>query len=140
MGKWKAGGIPFFRDGNDISVCLFVSNDPVYGGAAPQIAKGHADKGEDPLATAIRETSEEVSIPHVLLEARPTQVISSTFRGQVSDYMFHVYAFEVEGALTLTPTEEGCGVWLNFYDAVDQMREDQVRFLLPLISQIQKAA
>ena len=134
--NWRAGGIPYYKDGGDIRVCLFISNNPMYGGAAPQIPKGGADPNETPEQAGCREASEETGIPHsVLKKAKSHRLSKSTFHGEVEDYMFHVYAFELDKMHKTRKNAEGEGVWLYLEQALKHMRRDQRKFVEPLIKE-----
>lgn len=129
--KWKAGGFPMYKDDKgQLWVCTFVSNDKRYGGKRPQMPKGHPDAGESPLTVGAREASEETGIPFKALMKKPIQVSSKTFRGETSDYLMHVFAFELDQKYPTKPNKEGKGLWLKYEDALMSLRRDQITFLL----------
>lgn len=128
--KWRAGGFPYYEDENgDIHVCLFISNDPNYGGPHPQIPKGNPDPGENASQAASREASEETGIPLTDLRKNAQLVIVRSFKGQVADYDIHVYSFKLDRKIPARTTEEGKGVWLSLDRAMSSMRKDQRIFL-----------
>lgn len=128
--KWKAGGFPFYIDENGTYfVCLFKSNDPEYGGKAPQMPKGHPDPGEAPGQAAAREASEETGIPTRLLYKNRIQVAKTKFRGETSTYIMYVYAFPLDKKFPATTNDEGYGKWYNYEYALTVVRKDQKSFL-----------
>lgn len=134
---WKAGGFPYFKDRNgQIYVCLFVSNNPYYGGAKPQMPKGHPDAGENPVDVAAREASEETGIPFKDLRKGAKPVTVQKFKGEVSNYNMHVFGFELNKKAKVYKNDEGEGVWLGIEDALKNMRSDQKQFLNKLYQMI----
>lgn len=128
--KWKAGGFPFYMDEKGkLYVCLFKSNDPVYGGKAPQMPKGHPDKGEAPGTAAAREAMEETGIPARILYKNRIQVLKTKFRGETSTYIMYVYAFPLEKKFPATTNDEGYGKWFEYEYALTVVRKDQKTFL-----------
>ena len=127
--QWRAGGFPFYRDGEDVFVCLFLSNDPSYGGHDPQIPKGHPDEGENAVQAASREVHEETGIPLSDLRKKPSLVMVKDFVGEVANYKFHVYAFELPERIPAKTNAEGKGVWISLDYARRQMRHDQRIFI-----------
>lgn len=126
----RAGGVPYHVNGEEITVCLFVSNDPAYGGEAPQIAKGHLEPGEFPVEAAAREVFEETGIavsPH-----SGWLVSRFDFEGQLEDYVFWCYAFPVETMQAPAVTDEGTGVWMSIDEAIDSVRRAHLQTLLAL--------
>ena len=135
--SWKAGGFPYFKDRNgQIYVCLFVSNNPYYGGAKPQMPKGHPDAGENPVDVAAREASEETGIPMNELRKGAIPLVSQKFKGEVSTYVMHVFGFRLNRKIKATITDEGSGYWMELDDALKKMRPDQIQFLKKLKDKI----
>jgi 8-oxo-dGTP pyrophosphatase MutT (NUDIX family) len=60
--KLKAGIVPFYFVGNDPHMMFMKPSDARYGGTKFQIAKGHIDRGENPLEAALRECNEELGL------------------------------------------------------------------------------
>lgn len=60
--KQKAGIVPFFIVDNEPMMMFMRPSDKKYGGSKFQIAKGHIDKGENPLQAAVRECNEELGL------------------------------------------------------------------------------
>lgn len=136
--KWKAGGFPYYRSKDDVIwVCLFISNDPYYGGPAPQIPKGHPDPGENPVKAAAREASEETGISTQILMKKPLKISMERFRGETGEYMMYVYGFEVDKPYRPKPNDEGHGVWVPIDWAIKNMRKDQRTFAIKLKSTLQ---
>ncbi len=128
--KWKAGGFPFYmNEKGKLMVCLFKSNDPLYGGKAPQMPKGHPDPGEAPGQAAAREAMEETGIPTRLLYQNRIQVGKVKFRGETSTYIQYVYAFPLEKKFPATSNDEGMGKWYDYEYALTVIRKDQKSFL-----------
>jgi len=131
--KRKAGGFPvYIHPDGEISVCLFLSNDPEYGGDLPQLPKGHIDKGEGTNTAAARETQEETGIPLDALKKDYRLVTVRPFRGEASRYMMYVYAFFVDKKYPAKKNNEGRGLWLPLKKAKKIMRKDQRIFLKDL--------
>jgi len=59
---YRAGLIPFIKNGNDIKIMLMKPSNPKYGGDRFQIAKGKIDPGETTKEAAIREAEEELGL------------------------------------------------------------------------------
>jgi len=128
--KWKAGGFPIYVDDNGVvNVCLFLSNNPVYGGARYQMPKGHPDKGDTPKMTATREAYEETGIPIDALKKKAKQVMKVNFKGQVSTYDQYVFTFELDKKYKPRKNDEGRGGWLIASVARKAIRRDQLPFL-----------
>lgn len=124
--RWKAGGFPFYKDDKGkLYVCLFKSNDPLYGGKTPQMPKGHPDPGQ----AAAREAMEETGIPTRLLYQNRIQVLKTKFRGETSTYIQYVYAFPLEKKFPATTNDEGMGKWYEYEYALTIVRKDQKPFL-----------
>lgn len=124
---WKAGGIPFYKDENgEIHVALFISNNPHYGGSAPQIAKGTPEPGLIPWTLAIKECSEELGIDESELVLSKNFLVSKKkFYGQETEYDFFVYAYELDEKLELGIGDEGRGVWMPLDEAFGEIRISQ---------------
>lgn len=60
--KQKAGIVPFYFVNNEPHMMFMKPSDEKYGGSKFQIAKGHIDKGENPLEAALRECNEELGL------------------------------------------------------------------------------
>jgi len=131
--SWKAGGFPYFKDNNgQVYVCLFVSNDPYYGGVRPQMPKGHPDPGEKPVDAAAREASEETGISFKDLRKGAKPVTVKKFKGETSTYDMHVFGFALDKKARVYKNDEGEGIWLKIEDAYRDMRPDQKQFLTML--------
>lgn len=131
--KRKAGGFPVYIDkSGETWVCLFISNDPFYGGDRPQLPKGHIDPGESVMRAAAREAHEETGIPFEALMKQPKMVDAVPFQGQDSKYMMYVWAFILDKKYPAKKTPEGKGIWLKFEAAEDKIRRDQRRFMRSL--------
>ena len=135
---WKAGGFPYYVDEKTgkVHVCLFLSNNPYYGGAKPQMPKGHPDAGEKPVDVAAREASEETGIPMNELRKGAIPLVSQKFKGEVSTYVMHVFGFRLSKKTKAKITDEGTGYWMELDDALKKMRNDQVHFLEKLKEKI----
>ena len=137
--KWKAGGFPYVVDSNGkIRICLFLSNNSYYGGAAPQMSKGGADDGEKPIETAVREIFEETGIPISDLKKRVEFVVSKLFKGESVNYMMHCYSFKIDKEFPMKAMEEGKGVWLSREHALSKIRKDHKIFLETFLEKIDK--
>lgn len=60
--KQKAGIVPFYFVEEEPHMMFMRPSDESYGGSKFQIAKGHIDKGENPLEAALRECNEELGL------------------------------------------------------------------------------
>jgi 8-oxo-dGTP pyrophosphatase MutT (NUDIX family) len=139
-GKWKSGGFPFAQKDGEWFVGMFASNNPSYGGANPQMPKGHSDPGENFLEAGSREVSEETGIPLSRLRKNAVYVGSFSFKGEVSKYDQHVFAFKLDTIIPMSSNDEGKGVWIALKDAPKKMRKDQVRFLIKAAESINLTA
>jgi len=115
--KIKAGGFPFYIKSGTLYVCLFKSNNDYYGGEKPQMSKGHIDEGESPLDAALRECHEELGIEII---------------GEVEDYTQAVFGFNVQCEKEVQIGTEGTGVWMEYAEAVKEIRTTQLPFLIQL--------
>jgi len=130
--KIKAGGFPFYIKSGTLYVCLFKSNNDYYGGDKPQMSKGHIDEGESPLDAALRECHEELGIEKQWLENDAIFVDDFHFIGEVEDYTQAVFGFNVQCEKEVQIGTEGTGVWMEYAEAVKEIRTTQLPFLIQL--------
>ena len=88
--KEKAGLIPWIETEDGIKMLFMKSSNPAYGGSKWQISKGHMDKGEKPLAIAVREAEEELGVRKSDM-SNVTLVGKFKLSGDVEDYILHIY-------------------------------------------------
>lgn len=135
--QWRAGGLPFVQDRGQVWVCVFVSNDPQYGGSAPQLAKGQPNAHERPVEAAIREVSEETGIPPQLLGRRPFPLsIRTMIAWDAMPYDIHAYGFPMTRLYAPRPNAEGTGKWMPADQALRVMRRDHRVFVRDLLQQL----
>lgn len=128
----KAGIIPYTIDAEGIVKMLFmVSSDPAYGGAAPQIAKGHVDAGENVEQAACREGQEELGLRQNNIEA--LQLAKTiTISGMTATYPFSLYVAKVKdpGAFDQPGVETEDTIWCT----LEQFRVIGRKSQLPLVT------
>ena len=135
--RWRAGGLPFFQRDGQVWVCAFVSNDPAYGGPAPQLPKGMPQPHERPMEVAIREVSEETGIPPEALGTAPFPLpIRTVTSWDGSIYDIHAHGFPVNRQYSTPPTEEGQGKWMTAEQALQTMRADHRVFVRDLLQHL----
>lgn len=85
--------------------------------------KGHADQGELPQATAIRELKEETNLHIVkfLSDHMIEERYQFTHSGNVIDKTVGYFVAEVAGELILQELEVSGGMWLSIDDALVQL-------------------
>jgi len=134
---WRAGGLPFTREGDQVWVCLFVSNDPMYGGSAPQLPKGIPNAHERPQEAAEREVAEETGLPIRLLSRQAFPLTIRTTTSELGEtYDIHAYGFPLPRRIAPKPGEEGTGVWVTADKALTTMRPDHRVFVRDLLQHL----
>ena len=131
----KAGLLPFVIQGDGTVLYAFmISSDPAYGGAKPQISKGHVDpEDEGSKAAAIREANEELGCP---TDINALEEWSGTIAGMDGKYTMKIYSgwvksrksfvtphFETKEVVWLTADEfQKCGREAHWFivDLVDK--------------------
>jgi 8-oxo-dGTP pyrophosphatase MutT (NUDIX family) len=84
---YRAGLIPFIKEGENIYMMFMKPSAPKYGGDTFQIAKGKKESGETLKETAIREANEELG----LLRDNIKQVEEvGIFMGRTSVFVGHI--------------------------------------------------
>jgi 8-oxo-dGTP pyrophosphatase MutT (NUDIX family) len=95
--------------------------------------KGHLEKGEGPLAAALREVSEETGLDDVTVRG-PVSEISWMFnwKGTLIKKNCHFFLMEAGSAKTTPQTDEGITEcrWTDFDDALELLRYDNARQVL----------
>lgn len=128
--SWRSGGFPLYIDKKGIVyICLFISNNSMYGGSRPQMPKGHPDGNDTPLIAGSREVSEETGIPFDVLKKSAKLVGKQKFKGEVATYIQYVFNFFLDKQYKATKNNEGMGKWFNIKDALNEIRRDQKPFL-----------
>jgi 8-oxo-dGTP pyrophosphatase MutT (NUDIX family) len=122
----KAGFMPYVLEG-DVPIYLFmVSSASQYGGADPQISKGHIDAGEDAKTAGVREAEEELGL-------RKSNLISTiegwsgTQTGLDATYKMTIFAGQVKSksAFDKPHYETKETVWLSAADFATKGRKAQ---------------
>lgn len=154
MAKESAGLLMFRRRGDNIEVLLAHPGGPFFAkkdAGAWSIPKGELEPGEDPLATAKREFSEETGLP------QPTDVLPLASIKHKGGKIVHAWAFEgdCEPSLTVSNTftmewPRGSGKQVEFPEidraeffdvetAKQKINQAQVRMIDELVDKIQNS-
>lgn len=122
----KAGFMPFVIE-NGVPLYLFmVSSDATFGGAKPQISKGHVDKGETPEQAGIREAEEELGLRRSNI-GPVLKGWSGKQTGLTATYLMAIYAAQVKSktAFDKPHYETERTVWLSAEEFKTQGRKEQ---------------
>lgn len=122
--KIKAGVLPYIKTDQGLEFLFMIPSDPFYGGDKPQISKGHMDKGETPLESAIREGEEEIGLKKSNIKSY--KKFKSKIQGMQDSYIMYVYAIELKDKNNFGKVgRESTGrVWINEKD-INQVRKSQ---------------
>ena len=115
--------IPWIETDEGIKMLFMKSSNPAYGGSKWQISKGHMEKGEKPLAAAVREAEEELGIRKSDI-SNVTLVGKFKLSGEVDDYVLHIYKAHMK-TTKLGPhdSEVGKVEWLTPKEFMSSGRE-----------------
>jgi len=84
-----SGIIPIFQtDSGEYQMMFMCPSDEKYGGKKLQIAKGHVEKGENPLEAGLREANEELGLRE--------NIIKRIWKCGVYDKRMHIYGAIVD--------------------------------------------
>lgn len=97
--------------------------------------KGHAERGESPLETALRELAEETGLADVPLRPRPALEEHYRFTkrsGKLIDktVTYYLGRVDADARITVQPEEVAAYAWANASDAMDRLTFDEGRRLL----------
>lgn len=125
----SAGGIVFRRDGDGQARFLLIRDS--YGNWG--FPKGHLEENESPADAAVRETTEETGLSHLILQG-PIRVIDwhFRFRGRAIHKYCHFFLLESPEGDPIPQVEEGITDyrWLPLASALDKLSYDNARGVL----------
>lgn len=113
------GIIPLRKQGEDWHVLLIQHGSAKYWG----FPKGHAEQGETPQESAVRELFEEthLKIVRFLSEAKIEEHYNFFFRGKRVDKTVWYFVAEVEGNVKLQKEEVSDSKWIPLDQAVEYL-------------------
>lgn len=122
----KAGFMPFIVERGVPLYLFMVSSDTKFGGAKPQIAKGHVDEGETPKQAGVREAEEELGLRRSNI-GTVLKGWSGTQAGLSETYPMTVFAARVKSktAFDKPHYETEKTVWLSAEEFKAQGRKEQ---------------
>jgi 8-oxo-dGTP pyrophosphatase MutT (NUDIX family) len=135
----KLGAVPWIRENNKVLMMFMTPSDPVYGGSAPQIAKGNQDAGESAQHAALREAQEELGLRGSNIRSVLPEV-SETVTTRTASYALTVYAVEVLDIADFDQPhyETGSTHWLTLEEFQIQGRKNQQSLVRKIHAEIQK--
>ncbi len=138
----RAGLIPYLRN-SDGSLCylMMVSTDPKFGGARPMISKGKIEKGETPLAAAIREAEEELGFKQRNGRGEYIELFDGRIELFSGAYHLTVYGVEIQDRYDFDKwcDETEYVIWLTSAEFRAKGRKDHVRFVEELERKVQES-
>jgi bis(5'-nucleosidyl)-tetraphosphatase len=120
--EYSFGIIPFKKRENEWHVFLVQHGRAKYWG----FPKGHAEQGESPKESAIRELFEEthLKVLRFISDTPVEEHYNYTLHGQFIDKTVYLFIAEVEGEVHLQAEEIGDGRWFSIENAIQKLTYD----------------
>lgn len=128
----KAGFIPYIVSGGVIRMLFAVSSDAKFGGSRPMIAKGFIDPGEDVLAAAIREASEELGLTKSNLKSKTVELgWDGDITGLDQRYRMSIFTGQVKSTTAFDKPhyETKSTHWLTLEEFIKNGRQSHVKIV-----------
>jgi 8-oxo-dGTP pyrophosphatase MutT (NUDIX family) len=128
----KAGMMPYVHGPKGPEFYFMIPSDSRFGGPQPGIAKGGVDKGETVLATAFRETKEELGLRQSNIVDNTVQLAwKGKIQGKKEAYVLTVYVCEVRNQKDFKKPdhEVDSRVWMTAKEFAKKGRKSQVHIV-----------